>query len=345
MSIFKQIKTALHNQLPFVAYRKPNKEEIIGIFQANKNLYTSEKLTEDGFVFAPFDTSEKTIIIPLQKAILLRETNLEFEVEESKSIFESAPSIPAEYKATISKAIVAINNGDFSKVVLSRKENIQLNHTNALTIFKKLLKKHTEAMVYLWFHPSVGLWIGATPETLVTLKDSFFETMALAGTQVFQKNTEVEWKNKEIEEQKFVTDYLIEQLQPITTNISKTPTKTIKAGNLLHLQTKITGVLNTPLYSFVQKIHPTPAVCGLPKEVTKAFILDNENYKRKFYTGFLGEVNVTKKQSELFVNLRCMELDNGVVSVYVGGGITKDSDPNKEWEETIAKSKTMKSVL
>ncbi len=345
MSIFSQIESALHDQLPFVVYRKPNKEEITGIFQENKHLYLSEKLTEDGFVFAPFDASEKTIVIPLQKAMVIRETKLEFEVEESKSIFTVDASTQAKHQEITCKAIAAINSGEFSKVVLSRREDIQVDHIDALVIFKRLLKRYQRAMVYLWYHPSVGLWAGATPETLVTLVGSLFETMALAGTQVYKNNTEIVWKDKEIEEQKFVTNYLIKQLQPISNSILKTPTKTLKAGNLLHLQTKITGSLKTSLYSFVEKIHPTPAVCGLPKAVTKAFILDNENYQRKFYTGFLGEVNVTKKQSELFVNLRCMELHKKSASIYVGGGITKDSIPEKEWEETIAKSETMKSVL
>ena len=92
-------------------------------------------------------------------------------------------------------------------------------------------------------------------------------------------------------------------------------------------------------------MHPTPAVCGLPREVAKIFIQQNENYKRTFYTGFLGELNIANQKSLLFVNLRCMCIEGEIAEVYVGGGITKDSNAKKEWEETIAKSKTMKKVL
>lgn len=112
-------------------------------------------------------------------------------------------------------------------------------------------------------------------------------------------------------------------------------------------------------------MHPTPAVCGLPKDISKAFILKNENYNREFYTGFLGELNIKERKSRnvnrhniendayasvknvsnLYVNLRCMQLVNNHAIVYIGGGITKDSIPEKEWEETVSKSQVIKSIL
>ena len=99
----------------------------------------------------------------------------------------------------------------------------------------------------------------------------------------------------------------------------------------------------------VQLLHPTPAVCGLPKEIAKEFIIENEPYDRGFYTGFLGELNCSftnkKASSDLFVNLRCMEIKNSQAHLYMGCGITKDSIPEKEWEESVNKSMTMKMVL
>jgi len=95
-------------------------------------------------------------------------------------------------------------------------------------------------------------------------------------------------------------------------------------------------------------LHPTPAVCGLPKNEAKSFILENENYDRKYYTGFLGELNSDVNginTSSLYVNLRCMEIAKDEAIIYVGGGITKDSIPEKEWEETVRKTATMKKVL
>ena len=100
----------------------------------------------------------------------------------------------------------------------------------------------------------------------------------------------------------------------------------------------------------IRILHPTPAVCGFSREIAREFIIENENYNRSFYTGFLGELNLQnfnkdKKKSALFVNLRCMKIENNKVSIFVGGGITKGSNAEKEWQETVFKSKTMKYVL
>ena len=91
-------------------------------------------------------------------------------------------------------------------------------------------------------------------------------------------------------------------------------------------------------------MHPTPAVCGLPKQSAKDFILQNENYNRDFYTGFLGEINILNK-TDLFVNLRCIQIVDNIAYIYIGCGITKDSIPDKEFLETVNKSITMKRVI
>lgn len=70
------------------------------------------------------------------------------------------------------------------------------------------------------------------------------------------------------------------------------------------------------------------------------FIKGTERYDRKYYTGFLGPCNMDSK-TNLFVNLRCAEVFSDSVNLYIGGGITKDSKPEKEWEETELKSKTL----
>ena len=123
--------------------------------------------------------------------------------------------------------------------------------------------------------------------------------------------------------------------------------KTVKAGNILHLMTKISGTLKhdpNSLKKIVRTLHPTPAICGLPRDSAKNFILKNEHYNRAFYTGYLGEFNI-KYKSDLYVNLRCMQIKGKEAIIYVGGGITKDSIPKSEWEETVNKSKTIKNVL
>ena len=120
----------------------------------------------------------------------------------------------------------------------------------------------------------------------------------------------------------------------------------------MHLRTKVEGELleKADLKSLIRALHPTPAVCGLPRNIARDFIIKNENYNRSFYTGFLGELNLKKSNtaiqtSQLYVNLRCMEINHNKALIYVGGGITKDSIPKNEWKETVSKSETMKKVL
>jgi isochorismate synthase len=98
------------------------------------------------------------------------------------------------------------------------------------------------------------------------------------------------------------------------------------------------------LKKLLDTLHPTPAVCGLPKESSKSFILANENYDRTYYTGFLGEINVDL-ETALYVNLRCVEIVGTTAIIYVGGGITLESIPENEWSETSNKTFTIKSIL
>jgi len=176
--------------------------------------------------------------------------------------------------------------------------------------------------------------------------------MALAGTLPYQSTEQVNWGSKELEEQEMVTSFILEQLSGIASDIISSKTYTHKAGTLLHLRTDIKGDLipeKSGLRDVLSILHPTPAVCGLPKNDAKQFIVQNEGYSREYYTGFLGELHMQdvkgKVISDMYVNLRCMKLNGNEVALYVGGGVTKDSDPEKEWEETVRKTETMKKVL
>jgi len=209
-----------------------------------------------------------------------------------------------------------------------------------------MLKKYNNAFVYLWFHPVIGLWMGATPERLIGIAQNKFETMALAGTQLFNGSLDVHWNDKEIHEQQLVTDFILEKIKGTIDQIKIKGPYTVRAGNLLHLRTDISGTLpsSNVLDNLIISLFPTPAICGLPKDVAAKFILQNEGYDRAFYAGFLGELNIAKS-TNLFVNLRCMQLENEDCSIYVGGGITRDSNPDKEWEETVSKTDVIKKVL
>ena len=163
------------------------------------------------------------------------------------------------------------------------------------------------------------------------------KTVALAGTKSISENRE--WTNKEKLEHQLVVDYIVEKLSEL--NPGAEGTETIQLGEIQHLQTKISAELETKtaLTKICDTLHPTPAVCGIPKDKARKFILENEGYDRSFYTGYFGLISA--ERSEIFVNLRCARLYKNSAAVYVGGGLLAESDPEKEWEETVLKSKAL----
>lgn len=245
------------------------------------------------------------------------------------------------YLKTFNKLLEAIQNERFSKVILSRIKTASVSK-NALTIFNELNENYENTFNYLISSPAFGTWIGATPETLLNINQLDLATMSLAGT----KKPSESWTAKEKEEQQLVTDTILRNLQ--TSGCQKiqvqNPT-TVKAGKIEHLQSLITAQL--PLidnwHKVVKELHPTPAVCGIPKHEAQTFIQEIEAHDRQFYTGYIGVLNGDQKK--FFVNLRCMELFEHHAKVYVGGGITKDSVGINEWEETERKSQTLMDVL
>ena len=339
MQVFEEIFELLSNKKPFVCYVKPNETVWNLLVQQTDKIV--EFSAQAGFVFVPFHEG-KQVVIPFEgnsfsQGIL---ENLE---KKATINLTSENSQKDSFESLVSKGISAIQQGEFDKVVLSRKIVLK-EQLSIVETFQSLISNYPTAFRYLFFHPNIGLWMGATPEQLVKINQNQFETVALAGTQLYSEN--VIWATKEMEEQQFVTDYIVSKVKNKVTQLMVTDAKTVNAGNLVHLKSFISGGLTTEFQAndLVKTLHPTPAVCGLPKEKAIDFILKNENYNRKYYSGFLGEYN-KDNQADLFVNLRCLEIENDVVNIYVGCGITKDSNPEKEFIETENKSMTMRNVL
>lgn len=349
--IVEKAKNQLAQNLPFVLYCKPNSEMIIGLFQHNDELYEVDDFTEKGFAFASFDGNQ-TYLIPenqSERFTVVREKK-EFRNQENR-YGSNDESTKIYFESLVKKGIQAIENNEFKKVVVSRKETVDLVDFDLVAVFENLVQLYPSTFVYCFYHPKGGTWLGATPEQLLKAKSNRFETIALAGTQKDRDDAEIIWEKKEKEEQQFVTDYIVAKLENVATEVLVSKPYSIKAGSIWHIKTDISGVLHSDfnLQQVIGLLHPTPAVCGLPKEKAKAFILENENYDRSFYTGFLGELNCSNEadvmSSDLFVNLRCMQITDSQAHLYMGCGITKDSIPEKEWGESINKSMTMKKSL
>jgi isochorismate synthase len=325
---------------------------MVGLFQKNDHLYFVESFEEKGFVFAPFD-AHAFPFIPLEFSDIQTEHH---HFKPGKVVDSKILDIPSKgndfYEELVKKGIAAITTMEFSKVVVSRKEEVEVSNFSLEHTLKSMIAQYPSAFKYCFFHPKIGLWLGATPEQFLKANDNDIRTVALAGTQLASPTMNLEWGAKEKVEQQLVTDFIVDSLSPLVKEITISSPYTIKAGTLAHIKTDITAKTKSKkaLKTIIAALHPTPAVCGLPRQAAKEFILKNEGYNREYYSGFLGELNIDvvslkMQQSDLFVNLRCMKVKNGKATLYVGGGITKDSDPKAEYKETINKSMTMKKVI
>lgn len=341
MNLFDKATSYFQKQLPFVLYAKPNETVLNGIFQNDATLHVFEK--QFGFVFASFYI-ETNVVFPLSDSESCKEEiNLKFDENSIQKDTDFDEKAQNSFEDLVRKGVSEIEKGTFEKVVLSRKIEISQS-IDSIKSYQNLLKKYPTAFRYLWFHPKVGLWMGATPEQLAKIENNTFETVALAGTQVFSEN--VSWQEKEIVEQQLVTDYIKKRTENLVEVLKISEAYTQKAGNLVHLKSDISGKLkqNVLELDIINALHPTSAVCGMPLSEARNFILENEKYNRRYYAGFLGEFQM-REQTNLFVNLRCCEIEKDSTAIYVGCGITKDSQANKEFIETENKAKTILSVL
>lgn len=326
---------------PFVLYRKPGGESVLGLFQQDTTVRDVVDFTESGYVFAPFEGP--ALLIPESASERVSIPWNAGRVSLSKAVITEDEDAKARHIALVEQGIAAIRKGKFAKVVLSRKQEIDTKEGFSI-IFTRLLNAYPDAFAYVFYSRASGLWMGAFSEQLAHLSGHYLTTMALAGTRL--SGDETEWGRKEQEEQHYVTDAIVEGLRPFAEKIRKGDTETIRAGRLEHIRTMLLAQLRQDAdpRDWLHALHPTPAVCGQPKEAARRFIQENEGYDREFYAGFHGELNVGW-QTDLFVNLRCLKWEQGQATLFIGGGVTIDSDPLKEWEETVNKAGTMGALL
>ncbi len=333
---------------PFVLYRKPDQPEIFGIFQADDRLHTGSDFSQSGFIFAPFDRHPLPVLIRPDQIIRAEspagpDRPELFDVKEHIS---TGKGKKAGHIRLIRLAQKSIRNGILRKVVLSCSTEVK-SKCHPLTVFPTLLAINTGAFCYLWHHPHIGTWLGASPELLLEMFGDRLKTMALAGTQPLREGILPQWNNKEQEEQEMVTTYLKDRLYPVCDDLEVDETVSIRAADVWHLRNIILAKSgNNSLDVIISALHPTPAVCGLPVSAASDFIISNETYDRQFYTGYLGELNLWEQPGcSLYVNLRCMQYQNQRYLLYAGGGITSGSIPENEWLEIKAKWNTMWRVL
>lgn len=318
-----------------------------------------------GFVIAPFEPSAQCPILLL---------DAEWEAVDIADVCEAeAHLIDADYEAERSRYAVDFENfhaqlrdGTFQKIVLARSARLKATeHIPPLSLFARACKKYPRLFVALFSTERSGTWLIATPEILVSGKCGAMQTMALAGTMRLSGSQlgfdvsgsgfgkdDIHWSTKNIQEQRYVETYITECIEHYTSDFLVCGPYTSRAGDLVHLRSDISFCLNDTAHmgDLLNALHPTPAVCGMPKTATRNFIMHNESAPRDYYSGFAGTLN-PDGDTNLFVTLRCMKIaqqhnaEPGEYTLYAGGGLLKDSTCQSEWEETEAKMNTMRQTF
>ena len=304
-------------------------------------LTAEDSSTENAVSFISFDGSEKIDFKgdfrEISKSEFLK--NTVFTEDISEKLDSCKTEKKDDYTAKISSVLDFVKKENLQKLVISRRKLVEFENRklNLFATFLDLCETYPNAFVYLFLKDGI-CWIGAFSEVLgkFNKENGEFETMSLAATLPLHEN----WSAKEIEEQKPVTDFIKNTLEKFALNVSKSETYDHISGNIKHLRTDLKAKVDVEnVEKLIEELHPTPAVCGIPKDFCKNAILDFEDHPRKFYAGYIKVE--TSAEIQYFVNLRCAEVFNNAALLYVGGGITADSSPEKEWQETELKAEAI----
>lgn len=357
------INRLLKKNLPFIIYRMPGEKQPLLLVQKEEKVTVfdfTDLENQQGFVIAPYESYHDGWAFLLKPSFIVRnESDQKQLLDFLEDIADNPVQFPEQeintskkdvYLKQAKSMIDQMKAGHLNKVVLSRIQIKKLLPGFKIELFfEQLNRQYPNAFVYLFNLPGKEIWAGATPETLLKRAGNYFETMALAGTQKRpQENAAIHWGEKELQEQQYVSDFINDRLANLSvTSYDRSEAETVFAGSLAHICTRFKipfSGLAGKTGEFVRALHPTPAVCGIPKEKAWKLVAEIEKHNRRFYTGFLGPWNL-EGQSHLFVNLRCARFLENNIEIYVGGGLTADSIPEKEWQETEDKSQTILSAI
>lgn len=338
-------------------YRLPFAQSYIEIAQTKGDVEQLACCTalngRSGFVVAPFQTTAHCPIL-----LIRPDRVVEHPTEQTSAIGEAVNSFQLhrdQYAEDFAAFHAQLEAGAFRKIVLARSATLHPNQqTDPKQLFLLACQHYPRMFIALAKLPNGHYWLTATPEILLEGTGTEWRTIALAGTMQLQddelqsEGQTMRWSTKNIQEQHYVATYIAHTLSRLHLSYQEEGPRTVRAANLVHLRSDFTFTLpdTSHIGDLLNALHPTPAVCGLPRESTLSFITSNEHIRRQYYSGFMGPMNLASPYStHLYVSLRCMEICPDAYHLYAGGGLLKDSTEESEWQETEAKMQTMKSLL
>ena len=237
------------------------------------------------------------------------------------------------------------------KVVLARRVKLHMSESidlrGALNILAETYPTCTRFAISAPENETYPVFFGATPERLAQVKDGELHTMALAGTTRATEGDALLKSQKDLDEHQFVLDMIVDSLAPYCSKINADPTPQLKRlANVTHLLSEVCGTLkpDVGMAQVVDALHPTPAVCGTPRDLARELIAEYEGFDRGLYAGTFGWMDLFGN-GEFDVALRCALAGDTQALLFAGAGITRDSEIELEWAETRAKFEPLLSAL
>jgi isochorismate synthase len=260
----------------------------------------------------------------------------------------------AQWCDIVSDAVDAIRGGDFQKVVLARSAHGETpGEINPFSVLRSLRSTHRHAFIFGYWRGS-SAFVGASPERLVRLGNGHVSASSLAGT-VRRGATreddaalarELQTSAKDLAEHAVVRDMLREILTEVGENVeSDDEPQLLTLSNVHHLHTEVEADLRAEysLLDVVDRLHPTPAVGGTPRDAALDFIRDNERLDRGWYAAPVGWMD--QSGGEFAVALRSGIVSGSEFTIFAGCGIVADSDPELEYAESVLKLQPMQSAI
>ena len=272
---------------------------------------------------------------------------------DGPSSFEvAAARPPAEWQDAVAQATARIRAGELDKVVLAREITVTADTPiSVATVLLRLSQQYPGCYLYL-----VDGFCGASPELLVSRSGDVVRAQPMAGTKPRRGDPEADavlaaellaspvYRH----EHQVTIDAVHDTLLSFSSYVDYAPEPSVvPLANVVHLATEVEGRLSHPpasVLELVGALHPTPAVCGRPREAALAVIAELEQLDRGRYAGAVGWVDAAGNGAWA-VSIRGAEIEGTVARVISGNGMVGDSDPPTELIETRAKLQAMLAAI
>lgn len=257
----------------------------------------------------------------------------------------------------VSEGAAAVRGGALEKVVLARAVAWRPDDPpDSITALRRLEERHPECSVFAVSRAGGRrVFLGASPERLVRVDGRTVRATSLAGSiargsgpaEDARRAAELMGSAKDREEHDIVVRALTGALAELCDAVSAPAAPTLLTlPDVHHLYTPITARRRegTDLFALLERLHPTPAVGGAPREEALEFIREHEGWDRGWYAAPVGWMD-TSGDGEFAVALRSALMDGDQATLFAGCGILADSVPDDEYEESELKLRAMRDAL